>query len=138
MEIKKCNKCKQIKSLKEFYTQKRPSRNGKVYYGYRYICKPCEYKVTLERRTVPGFKQSKGWKREKIRQGPGSTHRKLSKKNSQKHRDIMSDMYIRSLMTKKSKTLKPEDIPKKLINMHRISLKLKRELREITRKERDE
>ena len=128
MESKKCNKCKQIKSLEDFYTQKRPSRNGKIYYGYRYMCKPCEHKATLERR------KAGGWINEKKRQGPGSKHRMLSKINSQRHRDVMSDMYIRSLITKKSKTLKPEDIPKRIINMHRISLKLKRELREMKSK----
>tara|TARA_Y100001963_G_scaffold48258_1_gene67866 strand:+ start:8952 stop:9356 length:405 start_codon:yes stop_codon:yes gene_type:complete len=134
METKQCNKCKQIKPLTKeyFYTQKRPSRNGKIYYGWRYICKPCEHKATLERR------KAGGWANEKKRQGPGSTHRKLSKKNSQRHRDIMSDMYIRSLMTKKSKTLKPKDISQRLVNMHRISLQLKRELRAIKRKERNE
>ena len=48
---------------------------------------------------------------------------------SQKHRTEMSDMYIKSLMTKKSKTLKPEDIPDELVNLYRENLKLKRLLK---------
>ena len=125
MEIKKCNKCKQIKSLKEFYTQKRPSRNGKVYYGYRYICKPCDHIKTTE------WRKKSGWISEKKRQRPGSKHAKQSKINSQRQRDEMSDMYISSLITKRSKTLNPQDIPKKLIEQYRISLGLKRELKKI-------
>ena len=41
----------------------------------------------------------------------------------------MSDMYIRSLITKKSKILKPEDISDEFIIIYRENLKLKRFLR---------
>ena len=40
----------------------------------------------------------------------------------------MSDMYVRSLMTKKTKNLKPEDIPDELVSAYRENLKLKRQL----------
>ena len=116
---KYCNKCKEIKNVSNFY--KRNDRTN----GYRYICKPCDHKDSLRRR------KAGGWISEKKRQGPGSKHSIQSKKNSQRHRDELSDMYLRSLMTKKSKTLKPKDIPEDLIKMHRTSLKLKRELRKI-------
>ena len=121
--MKKCNKCKQVKPYEQFYRQKRPSRNGKIYYGYRYICRPCDHKASLERR------KAGGWVNEKKRQGPGTKHRIQSKINSQRHRDNMSDMYIKSLITKKSKTLKPKDISDRLVKLYRISLDLKRKLR---------
>jgi len=42
----------------------------------------------------------------------------------------MSDMYIRGLITKKSKDLKPKDIPAELVELYRLNLKLKRLLRQ--------
>ena len=129
--MKKCSKCNKIKPSEKFYTQKRYRSSGELYYDLRYICIPCERRHTRERRKVAGFRQSREWKSEKVRQGRGTKHAERSKINAQKHRDEMSDMYIRSLIAKKSKTLNTKDIPEKLIKMHRIGLKLKRELREI-------
>jgi hypothetical protein len=114
---KKCNKCKKVKDVSNFY--KRNDRNS-----YRYICKPCDNIESNERR------KKSGWISEKKRQGKGSKHSKLSKINSQKHRDKMSDMYIRGLITKKSKDLKPKDIPAELVELYRLNLKLKRLLRQ--------
>ena len=114
---KKCNKCKKIKDVSKFHTRKQ-----KASIGYRYICKVCDNKAVLARR------KKTGWINEKKRQGPGSKHSILSKIISQKHRTEMSDMYIRSLITKKSKSLKPEDIPNELVAAHRENLKLKRKL----------
>ena len=114
---KKCNKCKRIKDVSKFHTRKQ-----KESIGYRYICKVCDNKQVLARR------KAGGWKNEKKRQGPGSKHSVASKINSRKHRTEMSDMYIRSLITKKSKSLKPEDIPDELVAAHRENLKLKRKL----------
>ena len=119
---KKCNKCKKIKDVSKFHTRKQ-----KASIGYRYICKVCDNKAVLARR------KKAGWINEKKRQGPGTKHSKLSKINSQKHRKEMSDMYIRSLMTKRSKVLNPEDIPIELVDLHRENLKLKR-LLELTPK----
>ena len=114
---KKCNKCNKIKNVSEFH-----KRKYKASIGYRYICKVCDNKEVLARR------KKTGWKNEKKRQGPGSKHSVLSKIISQKHRVEMSDMYIKSLMTKKSKHLKPEDIPDELVQAYRENLKLKRQL----------
>ena len=69
-----------------------------------------------------------GYKYDKKRQVIGSKHHKSAKINSRKHRTEMSDMYIRSLITKKSKNLKSEDIPNKLVEFHRATLKIKRKL----------
>ena len=122
---KYCNKCKKTKNVSEFY--KRHDRTK----GYRYICKPCDHKDSLARR------KKNGWINEKKRQGPGSRHSKLSKINSQRHRDEMSPMYLRSLITKKSKSLKPEDIPEEFVRMYRISLEIKRELRLLKKKRKE-
>ena len=113
--MKKCNKCKKTKPFSEYYQEKK----GK----YRYVCRLCDNKLSNERR------KAGGWKYEKTRQGKGTNHSKLSKINSQKHRTEMSDMYIRSLITKKSKILKSEDISDEFIIVYRENLKLKRFLR---------
>ena len=113
---KKCNKCKKIKDVSNFH-----KRNDRIN-GYRYICKPCDNIESNARR------KKAGWVNEKKRQGPGTKHSKLSKINSRKHRIEMSDMYVRSLMTKKSRNLKPEDIPDELVQAYRENLKLKRKL----------
>ena len=114
---KKCNKCKKIKDVSKFHTRKQ-----KASIGYRYICKVCDNKQVLARR------KKTGWINEKKRQGPGSKHSVASKINSKKHRTEMSDMYIRSLITKRSKHLSSEDIPDELITVYREHLKLKRRL----------
>ena len=115
---KKCNKCKKIKDVSKFHTRKQ-----KASIGYRYICKLCDNKEVNARR------KKTGWPNEKKRQGPGSKHSIASKVISQKHRTEMSDMYIRSLITKKSKILKSEDISDEFIIIYRKNLKLKRFLR---------
>ena len=113
---KKCNKCKKIKDVSNFH-----KRNDRIN-GYRYICKSCDNIESNARR------KKAGWVKEKKRQGPGTKHSKLSKINSRKHRNKMSDMYIKSLMTKKSRNLKPEDIPDELVQIYRENLRLKRKL----------
>ena len=115
---KKCNKCKRIKNVSKFHIRKQ-----KASIGYRYICKVCDNKQVLARR------KAGGWKNEKKRQGPGSKHSIASKITSQKHRAEMSDMYIKSLITKQSKSLKPEDIPDELVAAYRANLKIKRLLK---------
>ena len=114
---KQCNKCKEIKDVSNFYRRKQ-----KASLGYRYLCKACDNIASNARR------KKNGWIKEKKRQGLGSKHSKKSKLNSQKHRVEMSSMYIKSLITKKSKNLKPEDIPDELITTYREHLKLKRKL----------
>ena len=42
----------------------------------------------------------------------------------------MSDMYVRGLICKKSDNLNPNDIPIELVQLWRISLELKRSIRE--------
>ena len=113
---KKCNKCKEIKNVSKFY--KRGDRTD----GYKYICKICDNITTVLR------KKKNGYKYDKKLQVIGSKHHKTSKINSQRHRSEMSPMYVRSLMTKKFKSLKPEDIPDELVEAYRENLKLKRKL----------
>ena len=113
---KECNKCKEIKNIDDFY--KRYDRTN----GYKSICKTCDNKLSAER------KKRNGYKHDKKRQVIGSKHHKSAKINSRKHRVEMSDMYVRSLMTKKTKNLKPEDIPDELVSAYRENLRLKRQL----------
>ena len=118
---KKCNKCKKVKNVSEFFR-----RNGyppSVVAGYRYICKPCDNKLSNKKR------KDGGWKNEKKRQGLGSKHAELSKLNSREHRRKLSPMYVRSLITKKSKYLNSDDIPDEMVEIHTLNLKLKRMLK---------
>jgi hypothetical protein len=114
---KLCNKCKELKNVSEFY--KRGDRTD----GYKYICKVCDNMLAVIR------KRKHGYKYDKKRQVLGSKHHKQSKINSRKHRSKMSDMYIRSLMTKKSKVLRSEDISDELVEAYRINLQIKRALK---------
>ena len=114
---KQCNRCKKTKNVSDFFRRKQ-----KTSWGYIYICKICDNVTSNKRR------RTIGWLSEKKRQGPGTKHSKLSKINSQKHRIEMSDMYIRSLITKKSKHLESKDIPDALVQAYRENLKLKRKL----------
>ena len=120
---KYCSHCKKTKNVSEFH--KRNCYSPLTMAGYRYICKPCD------RIKCYAWRKAGGWINERRNQKQGSKHAKQSKINSQRQRDEMSDMYIRSLMTKKSETLDPEDIPKDLVKQHRLNLTLKRELRKI-------
>ena len=113
---KKCNKCKEIKNVSKFY--KRGDRTN----GYKYICKICD-NITAALR-----KKKNGYKHDKKLQVIGSKHHKLSKINSQRHRSEMSPMYVRSLMTKRFKSLKNEDIHDELVIAYKENLKLKRKL----------
>ena len=115
--IKRCNKCKELKNVSEFY--KRGDRTD----GYKYICKVCDNELATIR------KRKNSYKYDKKRQVVGSKHHKQSKINSRKHRSKMSDMYIRSLMTKKSKVLRSEDISDEFIEVYRLNLKIKRALK---------
>ena len=113
---KKCNKCKEIKNVSKFY--KRGDRTN----GYKYICKICDNILANIRRKKNGYKY------DQKRQVKGSKHHKLAKINSKKHRIEMSPMYIRSLITKKSKHLNAKDISDEFVKIYRENLKLKRQL----------
>ena len=113
---KKCNKCKEIKNVSKFY--KRGDRTD----GYKYICKICDNITTVLR------KKKNGYKYDQKRQVLGSKHHELSKINSRRHRIEMSPMYVRSLMTKKSEYLDPDDIADEMVEIHRLNLKIKRQL----------
>ena len=115
--IKHCNKCNNDKDISMFYKD-RTQKNG-----IRSCCKKCDDITTEIWR-----KKNKGkyLARQRKRWADNDEKRATNKIISQKHRTEMSDMYIKSLMTKKSKTLNPEDIPNELIEAHRENLKLKR------------
>ena len=116
---KKCNKCNNNKDIFMFYKDKSQK------HGIRSCCKKCDDKTTeLWRKNNKDVYLTN--QRERSR---GKHAKKVRKIRSQKHRTEMSDMYIRSLITKKSKILKPEDISDEFIIIYRENLKLKRFLR---------
>ena len=116
---KKCNKCSNNKDIFMFYKDKSQK------HGIRSCCKKCDDKTTeLWRKNNKDVYLAN--QRERSR---GKHAKKVRKIRSQKHRTEMSDMYIRSLITKKSKILKSEDISDEFIIICRENLKLKRFLR---------
>ena len=122
--IKHCNKCDNDKDISMFYKD----RTQKI--GIGSCCKKCDDMYTEIWR-----KKNKGkyLARQRKRWVDNDEKRAANKIVSQKHRAEMSPMYVRSLMTKKSKNLRSEDIPDELVKAYRENLKLKR-LLELTPK----
>ena len=123
---KKCNYCKKIKSLDEYF-KSTSSADGKAY-----KCKKCtvedrrkwvknnpeKYKAQLERR------KNNPWYKNKANMMPKIIKQRENVKN-------LSDNYIRQLITSKGtagENLDPKDISDELIKTHRLNLKLKRAL----------
>ena len=122
MMTKTCYKCKEIKSLDQFY--KKSSNKTDMLSGR---CKKCDNALkTAWRKKNP--KKVKAYEQGRWRTG---NKRETDMARAQKHRDNLTGVYLRELMTKKSINLRPEDIPEELVELHRASLKLKRELRKL-------
>ena len=115
-----CNKCNNNKNISMFYKDKSQKN------GIRSICKKCD-DITTELWRNNNKEKYLSRQRERSREENAKKTRKI---RSQKHRDEMSSMYIRSLITKKSKGLDSKDIPDELVQLHRAALKIKRKLLE--------
>ena len=118
--IKHCNKCNNDKDISMFYKDR--SQKFEV----RSICKKCD-DITTELWRDNNKEKYLSRQRERSREKNAKKTRKI---RSQKHRTEMTPMYIRSLITKKSKGLDPKDIPDELVQLHRAALKIKRKLLE--------
>lgn len=122
---KQCSKtklgCGKKKSFSEFYRR----TGGKINTpgGYRYICKSCDDRNVNKKRKENGYYTEAEKKRSKTKK-----YKERSKIASRKNRIELTDMYIRSLMTKKFKGLNPKDIPEELVKAHRQNLLIKRAL----------
>ena len=114
-----CYKCKEIKSLSEFY--KRKSKKN----GYCGRCKKCdnilkndwvkrnpEKRRSYERKRIPRMEKK----------------RILDRIRNRKYRKELSDQYICHLIRVTSKGLSKEDIQTEYIEAYRENLKLKRQL----------
>lgn len=117
-----CNKCKTTKDTSMFY--KDNSKKSKI----RSLCKVCDNAKTDAWREN-NMERYLARQRDRFKKDP--KQRETNKNRSQRHRDDMSDMYIRSLLTKRSTNLKPEDITDDLIKFTRETLKLKRALKKL-------
>ena len=120
MMTKKCNRCNNNKDISMFYKDKSQKN------GIRSICKKCD-DITTELWRDNNKEKYLSRQRERSREENARETRKI---RSQKHRTEMSSMYIRSLITKKSKDLDSKDIPDELVKLHRAALKIKRKLLE--------
>ena len=114
----KCTKCKATKDDSMFY------RNKEKINGRQSQCKVCHNKTNMKWRKANPDKYSTY----NCHPRRNEEMKIKSKLRSRQHRHDMSDRYIRDLMTMHT-DLKPEDIPKALVECHRINLKLKRMLK---------
>jgi len=117
--IKYCNRCNNNKDISMFYKDKSQKN------GIRSCCKKCD-DITTEIWRKNNKDKYLAHQRKRWLSGDKKAANKII---SQKHRDEMSDMYIKSLLTKKSKNLKPEDITDEMIQLCIANLKIKRQLR---------
>ena len=117
---KHCNKCNNDKDISMFYKDR--SQKFEV----RSICKKCD-DITTELWRDNNKEKYLSRQRKRSREENARETRKI---RSQKHRTEMTPMYIRSLITKKSKDLDSKDIPDELVQLHRAALKIKRKLLE--------
>ena len=114
-----CYKCKEIKSLSEFY--KRKSKKN----GYCGRCKKCDnilkndwVKRNPEKRRSYERKRTPRMAKKKIR----------DRIRNRKYRKELSDQYICYLIRVSCKGLISKDIPDEMIELHRLNLKIKRQL----------
>ena len=113
-----CYKCKETKDLNEFYkhASKKNGRSGR--------CKKCDNTLKANWR-LKNIEKVRAYEHKRWR---NSAKRKTDLARSQQYRLEITDSYIRELVTKKSTTLKPEDLTDEFIEAYRLNLKLKRAL----------
>jgi|TARA_Y100000034_G_C6625899_1_gene273019 hypothetical protein len=115
---KKCSKCKIIKNISMFY------RNKYRTDGKQSDCKICHNETTMKWRKANPDKYSKyncSPKRNK-------KQKTKSKLRSRRHRHDISDRYMRDVLSMNS-DLEHEDITDEMIELARINLKIKRNLK---------
>ena len=114
--IKECTKCKSTKDISMFY------RNKYRTDGRQSHCKVCHNEVTTKWRKANPDKYS-------IHNCTPRRNKEMklkSKLRSKTNRRNLTDSYIRDLITMNNTSLKPKDIPQKLVDAYRIQVKLKR------------
>ena len=117
---KTCYKCKKVKKTIEFY--KKSSNTTDKLSGR---CKKCDNALkTAWRNNNP--KKVKAYENGRWRAGK---KRIADITRTRQYRSEITDSYIRELATKKSKTLRPEDLSDEFIEVYRLNLKLKRALK---------
>ena len=117
--IKHCNRCNSDKDISMFYKDKSQKN------GIRSCCKKCD-DITTEIWRKNNKDKYLAHQRERWLSGDKKAANKII---SQKHRDKISPMYVRSLMTKRSKNLKSDDITDEMVELCRANLQIKRLLR---------
>ena len=114
-----CSKCKVKKDANMFW------KNITNASGLQAYCKTCHNK----RKAIWIDNNPKAYKaQQKTRKKRGPKHAHESKIRSRISRKELSDGYIRSLMTMNS-LLDSKDISNEMVEMNRINLKIKRELK---------
>ena len=117
---KTCYKCKKAKETTEFY--KKSSNTTDKLSGR---CKKCDNALkTAWRKNNP--EKVKAYEKDRWR---NSSKRINDIKRTRQYRSKVTDSYIRELATKKSKTLKPEDLSTEFVEVYRLNLKIKRALK---------
>ncbi len=119
--MKKCSKCHKTKDESCYWKNK--NRHGKP--GLYSQCKIC----SRNRQKLWRLKNPKKYKAQNKRKEHNRSQdsRDVSKKRQQYHRDVLSDVYVTSLLTM-HKQFQIEDITPELIKAIRANIKLKRAL----------
>ena len=115
---KTCTKCKITKDISMFY------RNKAKKDGRQSHCKMCHNEITIKWRNNNPNKYSKY----NCNHQRNEEMKIKSKIRSRTNRKNLTDSYIRDLITMQNINLNPEDIPDDLVELWRITLKLKRAL----------
>ena len=114
----KCTKCKETKNTSMFY------RNKYKINGRQSRCKACHDKANIKWRKANPDKYTTY----NCHPRRNEEMKIKSKIRSRTNRKNLTDSYIRDLITMQNINLNPEDIPDDLVELWRITLKLKRAL----------
>ena len=115
-----CYKCKEIKSLDEFYKRKAKKN------GHCGRCKKCD-NILKNAWAKRNPEKRRAYERKRT---PRMEKKKINDRiRNSKYREELSDQYICYLIRVSSKNLIAEDIPNELIEAYRLNLQLKRALK---------
>lgn len=133
--MKECSKCKEVKTLDNFYKHKLTIN------GLCYACKPCMIesnkiwrknnaerrreiaRIGYYRRRDKYIKYSKIYRKNNLK-----ACRKKSAEYGQSNRDNLSDTYIKQILCKKN-SLAHVDIPKELVEAKKLEMQIRRTLK---------
>lgn len=124
--MRKCTRCFIEKNISEFNKCKDRYKD-KIYYYYQSYCKQCNRERKVKERLRNVEHQRKMYK---IRHERNKERRHAIYKASYLKSSLgLTDTYVKRLISRRS-SLKPDDIPKEMIEAKRLQVQLKRIIKE--------